>query len=884
MRLIYLLLSLLIFSTLGAQHADIHGMVTDENGEPLIGVTVQIKNSVVGDQTDLDGHYDIEAPTGRIRLLFSYVGYGDVDTTLTVALEETKIELNVSMQPFTFRGPQVVVIGRRAVGQAQALKIQQSSPQQVSILHAEVFNKYPDVSLAETVQRMPGVTISRRQGEAEFVQVRGIPKELTIISLNGQRLPSLRAEADRATSLDLIQTNLIEEVYVHKTRTASMDADAIGGSIDFRIRQPEDKLELLLQGGLGSNFQDSDLRMVNRGVQQLGGFINSELSEEKVIALAAGSYFRNGRNNDERLTERGFTGTEGDAVFRYRPTDTDRLAEKIGAIGSIELRPSIYNSLRLTYNFSRSNDEFVQRQATFDLDRNRELRETTNWQETRSINLVTLEVENNFDRLKLDYALSFARSAEDIDDRTRFRYEKAVDDFSSIGDNPSATSSATDSELELRRFAFEKLNLTENIAIGGANLTFFTSELQSSFLKAGIRYRIKDRRFGAFADVLQVEPGTSRIQAGSFGLEGQGIGSEAVRNLNLSIDGLADTDPFEREGAYESEEEILGGYLEYRANWSSKFSSSVGLRYEGTELEYRSLNNTDSILLNYGNLFPSLNLTYRVDKQRQLRLAYYEAIARPAYAQLFPTDQIQSGNRTILRGNAAGTPVSSRNFDLAYERYGRRDGLFSLAGYVKLLDDPFVREARYEELADAPFLVTTVVNAKSAIIAGFEIGIYQNFGFVGPALRHFNVNATYNFNRSNVESNDPDQDGLPVAGSPRQSGNLSIVYNNPNQRLTFVLAANYRDRTLVRLQDGAPIFQENVLNLDISADINLFKDISLYGRLNNLTNPVIREFRDGEPGKGIPYSSQQYGSWAVVGLRWRPESKQQQGGLFPTED
>jgi TonB-dependent receptor len=307
----------------------------------------------------------------------------------------------------------------------------------------------------------------------------------------------------------------------------------------------------------------------------------------------------------------------------------------------------------------------------------------------------------------------------------------------------------------------------------------------------------------------------------------------------------------------------------YRANWNSRFSSSVGLRFEGTELEYRSLDQTDSIFLNYNNWFPSLNLTYRLDKDRQLRFAYYEAIARPAYAQLFPTDQIQSGNRRILRGNAQGQPVYGHNLDLAYERYGRRDGLFSAALYAKFLDAPFVREARYEEINDAPFLVTNVVNAENAIIAGAELGLYQNLGFLNAGLRFFNVNATYNYNYSSVKSNEPEQDGLPLVGSPRQSANLSLVYNNSLTRLTFVIAGNYRDRTLDRLQDGQPIYRENIINLDLSLDYELIENLSLYGRVNNLTNPVIEEYR-GVPGsEGTPYASQQFGSWAVIGVRFR---------------
>lgn len=865
LRLIFVFICVCCCSFLSAQETEISGHVEDTDGISLIGATVKVANSVVGAVTDLEGHYELEVPTGRIRLIFSYVGYQTLDTFIQVALADRDLEVDVVLRPAVLEVPEVIVFGRRAVGQAQALRIQQASPQQVSVVHAELFNKYPDVSLGETVQRIPGVTITRRQGEAEFVQIRGLPEQFSVVSINGQRLPAIRAEADRASSLDLIPTNLIEEVYVNKGRTADMDADLIGGSIDFRLRQPDERLEMLFQGGLGANFQNSPLRAVDRTVGQLSAFVNSELSEEKVYALAGGSYFTNGRNAAERLVERGFTGTENAAVSRFRPTDTDRIAEKIGAIGAIELRPSIYNRLRLSYNFSRSEDEFIRRQSTFDFDRNREFRETTNWRESRDINLVTLEVENNFKRFKLDYALSFAYGREDIPQRLRYRYESENEDFADLDDFPTAASGSATS-LSLRRLAYESLRLEENIAIAGANLTFFTNEQQTSFFRTGIRYRISDRRFGSQRELFNFTDDRSTIGRGAFGLQGVYATDPEFRALNTGL-GPDNFDPLNADNAFESEEEIVGGYFMYQVNVNARLSLSTGIRVEGTELEYLRPSDQDSSRLAYTNVLPSLNLTYRYKLDRQFRFNYYEAIGRPAYATLFPNEQLQLGDREIIQGNEAAQTVFSRNFNLGWERYGRRDGLLSVSFYASLLDNPFVRDTRYEERDDAPFRVTTISNAKSAILAGVELASYQNLGFLGEAFRFFNVNATYSYNYSQVSSDDPLQDGLPLLSSPRSNLGLSAVYQNDNSGFTLVVAGNYRDRTLIREQDGQPIYRADILTLDVAADWRFYKNFSLYLRGNNLTNPLLEEYVGD--GQDQLYSSEQFGSWAVAGVRWQ---------------
>lgn len=62
--------------TIGAQSTKkVTGTVTDENGEPLIGVTVMAVGSQAGGVTDIDGNYSVTVPASTKQLQFSYVGY-----------------------------------------------------------------------------------------------------------------------------------------------------------------------------------------------------------------------------------------------------------------------------------------------------------------------------------------------------------------------------------------------------------------------------------------------------------------------------------------------------------------------------------------------------------------------------------------------------------------------------------------------------------------------------------------------------------------------------------------------------------------------------------------------------------------------------------------
>jgi len=73
--------------------ASVYGQVTDSDGEPLIGVNIQIKGVGTGTVTDIDGNYTIDAPDGS-TLVFSYTGYSEVEevvngrSTINVTMSE----------------------------------------------------------------------------------------------------------------------------------------------------------------------------------------------------------------------------------------------------------------------------------------------------------------------------------------------------------------------------------------------------------------------------------------------------------------------------------------------------------------------------------------------------------------------------------------------------------------------------------------------------------------------------------------------------------------------------------------------------------------------------------------------------------------------------
>ncbi|WP_232848703.1 TonB-dependent receptor [Bowmanella yangjiangensis] len=149
---------------------------------------------------------------------------------------------------------EVVSVGYMHKGMAQALTMQRTANNIVNIVSADGIGKLPDRNAAEAVQRIPGVSIERDQGEGRFVAVRGLPSQWNSTTLNGSRLPTAEEETtSRAVAFDFFPSDMIERVEVSKAVTADMEGDAIGGSVNFVTRRAPDEQTLVVNLGAGTS-------------------------------------------------------------------------------------------------------------------------------------------------------------------------------------------------------------------------------------------------------------------------------------------------------------------------------------------------------------------------------------------------------------------------------------------------------------------------------------------------------------------------------------------------------------------------------------------------------------------------------------------------------
>lgn len=140
---------------------------------------------------------------------------------------------------------EVLVRGHIIEGERAALAAQRDANNIMSVISADGIGKLPDYNAAEAVQRVPGVSIERDQGEGRFVAVRGLPSQWSSTTLNGDRLPTAEEETTtRATAFDFFPTELIERIEVSKALLPDQEGDAVGGQVNFITKTAPDALTI----------------------------------------------------------------------------------------------------------------------------------------------------------------------------------------------------------------------------------------------------------------------------------------------------------------------------------------------------------------------------------------------------------------------------------------------------------------------------------------------------------------------------------------------------------------------------------------------------------------------------------------------------------------
>jgi TonB-dependent receptor len=310
------LISPLLSTVAFAANGTIAGSVKDaQSGEALPGANILIVGTSIGAASNLNGEYVLpKVPVGEYTIRVSYIGYEQLEVRVKV-LADTKVNQDFQLKYVGLQAGEVVVTAQ-AEGQMQAINQQLRSPSIVNIVSSARIQELPDANAAESVGRLPGVSILRNGGEGTEIVVRGLQPKYNAVTVDGVRMASSNSN-NRSTDLSMISPYMLEGIEVIKAVTPDLDADVIGGTVNFKIREAGGGKEglgfnLLAEGGYNglSNAPNkyNNYKYVASGEgrfleSRLGVFAQADLERRNLTSNDfGGSYNHLGSSRTEYIT------------------------------------------------------------------------------------------------------------------------------------------------------------------------------------------------------------------------------------------------------------------------------------------------------------------------------------------------------------------------------------------------------------------------------------------------------------------------------------------------------------------------------------------------------------------------------------------------------
>ena len=133
---------------------------------------------------------------------------------------------------------EIVITGFRS-SLSQALNEKRNEAGAIDMILAEDMADFPDLNLAESIQRLPGVTIERDYGQGRTISVRGLGSDFTRVRINGLEAQAAAA-GNRSRSFDfsVFASELFNSITVRKTQSAEIEEGSLGATVDLQTGQP----------------------------------------------------------------------------------------------------------------------------------------------------------------------------------------------------------------------------------------------------------------------------------------------------------------------------------------------------------------------------------------------------------------------------------------------------------------------------------------------------------------------------------------------------------------------------------------------------------------------------------------------------------------------
>lgn len=851
--------------------------------------------------TNRRGYFRITGlPTGPTEVEIRYIGADPVRRSVTV-VDNQIAAINAEMA-LEFFELEAIEVSSPQSASMRAQNVQRSSANLKDVVASDFLGRFPDGNTAEALNRLPGISVERDQGEGRFVIIRGINPDLNSVSIDGIKLAA-PSDDERKTLLDTIPNEVMETLEVTKAVLPDQPGDSIGGHIEIRTPSAFDRTERTMRANAQLHYSDLTDELGSEFSFAFGDRLGA--NENVGLFLTAVWSQRNFGSDNQEADEWG----EEDAVdpdngqeyyaqtgeFQFREYDLSRT--RTGMSANLEFKPSdnAFYFARLSWNEYTDHEirhrgiinfedaEFLRlREADVTAEGVEIVREHKDREENMRIAAFSVGGMNRIEDWQIDYTLAYSFAEEDTPFDTEFIYEledsitmaagrlKTYNpNFSFIADSGPSPYNAANYEFDEVADAFQDVEERDWTGKIDIRRDFNADVLR--YIKFGGVARVKSKEndaeetasddnpgsfdtMDAFLNTNVRDPYESNLPLISGNIRDAFLENESAFAMERDEEGSLVED-------YDSDEDVYAGYAMV-ALGRGPWEVIAGFRVEHTEFSSAGnqfLDDEDDdtpefsmveFEKDYTNFMPGIHLRVDVGENAVFRAAYTNTIARPNFGQSFAGQVVEAGDEAEI-GNPMLDPYESQNFDLSLQFYEGNVGVFSIAGFYKDIDNFIYAQTLPNGFdadgdGDGDTDLTTFRNGESGDILGLEVSYQRRFDFLPGPLAGFSGYASVTFSDGEAvvlaeELGDDDRE-LPFLKQSDLIYNLALTYEWDN--LFLRLAGTYRDEYLDEV--GGDFDEDRYVDehfqVDLFGSYQITSSLSLFVELVNLTNEPFRAY------------------------------------------
>ncbi|QDW25871.1 outer membrane beta-barrel protein [Pedobacter sp. KBS0701] len=881
------ILFLLLFCAGTAHATKLKGHVYDkQTGEAIVGATVVLENPRRVTNTGLDGTFEFkDVKVGAAKISVSYITYRTIEKTLVI-LKEDNDHLKFYMESDS-KSLDDITIKSNAVSSTDqgARRLEKNAPQLMNIVSGKAIEISPDLTVANVMQRISGVSIERNSnGDGQYAILRGMDKRYNYTLVNGVKIPSPDNKY-RYVPLDLFPADLLDRLEVYKTLTPNLEGDAIGGAINMVMKNAPGQLQVNANISTGysqlffdrkfTSYNASDInykspyevngknynatqndfskgtldyKYKNPAPNLIGSLsLSKRFLDNKLGVVLAGSYQNTYRGSNSTFYNNSVVGTDAYATITsksYREFSEQQqrtgLHGKIDYVFNKDHQISFYNvyvNLKnqqvrdaVTTTYNKDYDPVVgNAQLVFD---------TRSRLTKQQIYNSTLHGDHKFfdDKFKVQWSAVYSSAKNDVPENTSISLNGLEQNFQRkrtnlVNTNPVTRRWERNTDEDLAGY----LDLTYHVLLGDHKLD----------IMAGGLYRDKQR--SSFFNNYNMAQGADHAN------DIYGVNFQNYTDLNLVVSNP--TGAVANSLTYDATEQTTSGYGMFKYT-SAKLEVIGGARVEHTNQGYNLLFPAGESFPKgnqiYTDVLPSLTAKYFLTEKAQLHASYYKALNRPGFYEIVPGKVVNEEFQE--RGNPNLQRALADNFDLRYELFPGASEQLLVGAFYKRIKNPieytFQADAvRGQDIYYSPGNFGTANNygAEVDYIKYFsKIGVKANYTYTHSRINTTKTTRVINSATGDTEPANVNQE-RPLYGQSAHIANLSILFKDTKKGWDAQVAGAYtgpRINTVSQFLNN-DLWQEGFVQVDASAEKRFKGGISVFVKANNILNTPTKLFIKG---------------------------------------